>query len=217
MSTPPPLIFNSLEIGPLGNLIYFVGDPKTRNVAVVDPAWDKKVILKEAQKNGWQISAILLTHGHFDHTNAVNDLLNTIDVPVYISRHEAKFHMPDCPNLRLTSDRDIIRIGELDVECLHTPGHTPGCQCYRIRKILLTKDTLFVDGCGRCDLPGGDAKVMYKSLSRLIASLPDDIVIYPGHGYGSQSFATLGQQKKTNPFLQFPDEQSFLNYFCGAE
>lgn len=212
MSSPSPIIFKSLDIGPMGNLIYFVGDPNTRNVAVVDPAWDKKTILEESARNGWRISTVLLTHGHFDHVNALNDLLNTVSVPVYISRHEAKFHMPDCPNLRLTSDGDIIRIGELTIECLHTPGHTPGCQCYRLGKILLTGDTLFVDGCGRCDLPGGDAQAMYQSLTRL-RSLPDDTVIYPGHGYGPQSFDTLANQKKTNPFLQFRDEQSLLDYF----
>lgn len=204
--TQEEYIFQSLAVGPMGNLVYFIGDPLTNKVAVVDPAWETKAILKTAEKHSWQIVAVLLTHGHHDHINALPELLKTVTVPVYISSQEAAFYRPDCPNLHFTVDHAKIKVGNIDIECLYTPGHTPGCQCFRIGNRLMTGDTLFIDGCGRCDLPGGDPQTMIKTLIKLKAELPDDTIIYPGHSYGRKLFDTFGSQKITNPYLVAPDE-----------
>ncbi|HOW36520.1 MAG TPA: MBL fold metallo-hydrolase [Candidatus Omnitrophota bacterium] len=209
MPEKPPLLLEQIEIGPMGNFAYFLGDKKTGEIAVVDPAWDADFILNEAGRKKLTLKAVLLTHGHFDHTNAIDGLLKTKDIPVYISEGEAEFQTPDCPNLKKIKDHEMIKIGNIEIRCLHTPGHTPGCQCFLAEGNLLTGDTLFIDSIGRCDLPEGDVKAMYHSLYNVIMKLPDTTVIYPGHQYGPVSSATLGEQKKTNPYLQCRSFEEF--------
>lgn len=199
-----------MQVGPLQNFIYFIGDAKTNEIAVVDPAWDVDYLRKQAQKKGYKITHIFLTHGHPDHVNGLEDLLSTHDVPVYISKHEAPFYTPKIKNLKRVEDRAKLKVGTIEFECIHTPGHTPGCQCFKYEDVMISGDTLFVDGCGRCDLPGGDAKVMYQTLYNSIQKLPDCTVIYPGHNYGPTPFATLASQKKTNPYLQAKSLEDFL-------
>ena len=204
------LILEQMEVGPMNNFIYFLGDKATGEIAVVDPAWDVDLLRDRAQKKGYKITSIFLTHGHPDHVNGLDDLLSTHDVPVYLSRHEAAFYTPSCKNLKKTADHEKIKVGNIEFECLHTPGHTPGCQCFKCGDALITGDTLFIDGCGRCDLPGGSAKAMFKSLYDVILKLPDPTRIYPGHNYGELPFATLAEQKKTNPYLCAKDLEEFL-------
>lgn len=205
------LILEQFELGPMNNFLYFIGDKKTGEIAVVDPAWDVDFLRNEAERKGYQIKAIFLTHGHHDHTNGIDKLLATHDVPVYISKHEFPLYVPKCKNLRKVEDRQKIKIGHIEFECLHTPGHSPGCQCFKHQNVLIAGDTLFIDGCGRCDLPGSDPKAMYQTLFNVILKLPDSTIIYPGHNYGDVPFATLGEQKKTNPYLLAENLQGFLN------
>ena len=199
-----------MEIGPLNNFIYFIGDQATKEIAVVDPAWDVDYLRSEAKKKGYKITNIFLTHGHPDHVNGLEDLLSTHNVPVYISTHEAPFYTPKTKNLKKVEDHEKLKIGSIEFECILAPGHTPGCQCFKSGDTLIAGDVIFIDGCGRCDLPGGDAKVMYNSLYNIIKKLPDTTVIYPGHNYGPTPFATLGSQKKTNPYLQANNLEEFL-------
>lgn len=211
----PELILEQMEIGPMNNFIYFLGDAKTKEIAVVDPAWDVDLLRKNAKHKGYTIVSIFLTHGHPDHVQGLDALLATHDVPVYLSKHEAKFYTPDCKNLITVADREKLKIGNIEFECLHIPGHTPGCQCFKYKDVLISGDTLFIDGCGRCDLPGGNARVMYESLANVILKLPDTTVIYPGHNYGDVPFAALFDQKKTNPYLQAKNLENFLNRRMG--
>ena len=204
------VIFKQIEIGPMQNFAYFIGDQKTKQILVVDPGWDGEYISQEAKNNNFVIVGIFLTHGHPDHTGGMDDLLRLHDVPVYISAKEAFFYMPRHKNVQKVEDGQRIKAGDLEFECILTPGHTPGCQCLRYKDILITGDTLFVDGCGRCDLPGGSAKVMYNTLYNIIMKLPDSITIYPGHAYGDALSSTLGSQKETNPYLQCKSEKEFL-------
>jgi len=153
-----------LEIGPMQNYIYLVGDPVSRQAAVVDPAWDVGTIVAEARRDDWQIACILLTHGHPDHTEGVSELQAAYPVPVYLSRDEPDLLTPTCRDLRRTVPGQNIAVGRLEITCLPTPGHSPGSQCYLCDPVLLTGDTLFIRGCGRCDLPGGDARALYHSL-----------------------------------------------------
>ncbi len=211
----PELILEQMEIGPMNNFIYFLGDAKSGQIAVVDPAWDVNFLRKHAKENGYKIVAIFLTHGHPDHVQGLDALLATHDVPVYLSKHEADFYTPDCKNLIKVADREKLKIGNIEFECLHTPGHAPGCQCFKYKDVLVAGDTLFIDGCGRCDLPGGNAKTMYASLANVILKLPDSTIIYPGHNYGDVPFATLADQKKTNPYLQAKNLENFLSERMG--
>lgn len=215
MTSSAELIFEQIEVGAMENFSYVIGDAKTREVALVDPAWEIDKLCKRSKKNGYKIIAALLTHGHFDHTQGVDELLSHYDIPIYISKHETSFYFPDCKNLHKTENGEKLKLGSIEIECLHTPGHASGCQCYKCGDILLTGDTLFIDGCGRCDLPGGDPNAMYQSLFDVIMKLPDSTVIYPGHNYGSVPYATLAQQKKSNPYLQSKNSQDFLQRRMG--
>jgi len=199
-----------MELGPMENFQYFLGDARSKQIAVVDPAWDVDYLCDEARENGYKISLVLLTHGHPDHVNGLKEILSRHDVPAYISRQEASFLKPKHKNIVEVEDRQTIRVGGIEIECLLTPGHTPGCQCFLYKNILVTGDTIFVDGCGRCDLPGSDPRQMYHSLYNVLMKLPDTTVIYPGHNYGATPFATLGEQKKTNPYLQAKSMEDFL-------
>jgi len=192
------------------NFQYFLGDKSTKEIAVVDPAWDVNFLRSEAKRQGFKIVAVFLTHGHPDHVNGLDDLLSTHDVPIFISQHEASFFMPKHKNVKTIRSKEKLKIGNIEFECIHTPGHTPGCQCFLAEGNLIAGDTLFINGCGRCDLPGSDAKVMYNSLYNVVMKLPDSTIIYPGHNYGTVPFATLAEQKKTNPYLQCHSLEEFL-------
>jgi glyoxylase-like metal-dependent hydrolase (beta-lactamase superfamily II) len=211
MNNKSPLILKQIPLGPMDNFLYFLGDQTAGKVAVVDPAWDVGFLRKEAEKNRWKITAIFLTHGHPDHVNGLDELLSTHDIPAYISEHEASFYTPRCKNLHKVADHAKLKVGNIEFECLHTPGHTPGSQCFLTEGRLITGDTLFIDGCGRCDLPGGDARVMHRSLYNVILKLPEPTLLYPGHDYGPVPVATLKEQKQTNPYLQCKDLEEFLH------
>ncbi|MCP4051409.1 MAG: MBL fold metallo-hydrolase [bacterium] len=195
------IFFKQMEIGLMNNYVYFIGDKSTGETAVVDPAWNTDTIKNEAEKAGYKITAVLLTHGHYDHSNAVKELTDNSDIPVYVSKHELPLYKPADDNIKDVEHNDIINIGNIEIKCIHTPGHSTGCVCYLASNILLTGDTLFIDGCGRCDLPGGDAEEMKITMANKIKPLSDDLIVYPGHNYNSKSSDTLGNQKKTNPSL----------------
>ena len=207
---PKELILKQMEIGPLQNFLYFVGDAATKEIPVIDPAWDVNYLCEEAKRNKYTIKAVFLTHGHPDHVNGLAEILKRHDVPAYISKHEADFYTPQHPNIVKIEDGEPLTLGNLKFETILTPGHTPGCQCFRYKNVLITGDTLFIDGCGRCDLPGGNAKIMYDSLYNIIKKLPDDTLIFPSHNYGPLHFATLAEQKETNPYLQCDNLDQFL-------
>ncbi len=198
------------------NFQYFLGDARSKEIAVVDPSWDVDHLCVAAEKNGYKITCVLLTHGHPDHVNGLKEILTRHDVPAYISRHEAPFLKPKHKNIVEVEDRQKIKIGGIEIECLLTPGHTPGCQCFLYKNVLISGDTLFIDGCGRCDLPGSDPRKMYNSLYKVILELPDTTVIYPGHNYGPTPSATLASQKRTNPYLTCADIEEFLSERMGA-
>jgi len=209
------IYLKQMEIGPMQNFQYFIGCAKTRQVAVVDPAWDIDRLVSEAESDELQILMILLTHGHPDHMEGAAGLSKRFDIPAYISQDEAPFYMPHLQRLHHLSNGEKISIGKITVECIATPGHTPGGMCFRAGDVLITGDTLFIDGCGRCDLPGGDPQQMYDTLYHVIKKLPDSLIVYPGHSYGPSSSATLGRQKQTNPYLTCAGKKDFLEHRMG--
>ena len=196
------VLIHQMELGPMQNFLYFLGDDSSKEVALVDAGWEAPAIRLEAERLGLNITKILLTHGHPDHIDALEQILEYFPVPVYLSQEEAPYYRPNIKELKNLRDQDTITIGAISVTCLHTPGHTPGGICFYTPGHLLAGDTLFIDSCGRVDLPGGDQDTLLKSIRSKIFPLPDETIIYPGHNYHSLPYDTLAHQKKTNPFLR---------------
>ncbi len=210
MNIPNELILDQIPLGPINNFLYFIGDAKTKEVAIIDPAWDVNYLRDLAAKKGYKITNIFLTHGHPDHVNGVVEMLSHHDVPCYISKNELGVLIPRHKNIVKVEDHAKLKVGSIEFECLHTPGHSPGCHLFLYKNVLIAGDTVFIDGCGRCDLPGSNPKQMYNSLYNVIMKLPDETIIFPGHDYGPTPYATLASQKQTNPYLQAKSMEDFL-------
>ena len=204
---------HQFELGPWDNFVYFIGDRDTRQCAVVDPAWHARAILTEAERLEVTITHILCTHSHFDHVNQVEALLETLDVPVHMLAPEIEFSSFSCENLVSSRPGDTLELGLTStIKMLHTPGHTPGSVSYLTGAGLITGDTLFINGCGRCDLVGGDPRTMFATLGMLRDRLPLQTVVYPGHNYGDTPTDTLDAQLRTNPFYQRKTLEDFVNH-----
>ena len=194
------------------NFIYFIGDKATNDVVVVDPAWDVNFLLNEAKNNALNIKAILITHGHFDHTNGVEELLKEVDVPVYVNKHEVDFFKFNwCnENIKKTESADRLKVGSFEIQFVHTPGHTPGSQCFLINDNLVSGDTLFINGCGRCDLPGGNVEQMFDTICNKLMKMDDATIIFPGHNYSDKKSDSLKNQKIINPYMQYDNLMAFI-------
>ena len=207
------IFVHQLALGPWDNFIYFIGDKATRTAAVVDPAWDARTILDEAARLDIEIGHILCTHSHFDHVDQVGALLGEVDAQVHMLGEEIDFSGFTCENLVRHRPGDTLTIGKhAEIAMMHTPGHTPGSVSYRLRDAIVTGDTLFVNGCGRCDFVGGDPETMYTTLRMLLDKLPLETTIYPGHNYGPTPTATLDTQLENNPYLGQPTLAAFVEH-----
>ncbi|MEZ5542564.1 MAG: MBL fold metallo-hydrolase [Pseudomonadota bacterium] len=207
-----PFSIHALELGPMENFVYLIHDHATDRAAVVDPAWDVPAVLALAQRLGVRITDILLTHSHHDHINGIGQVLAHSDAQLHLLKAEAQFWGEGLDLPTLHHGGDAIAVGATEIRVLHTPGHTPGSACYRLGNDLITGDTLFIFGCGRCDLRGGDPGQMYGTLRDLVARLPAATVIRPGHNYAEQASTTMAEQVEGNPFLHFDDVARFTRY-----
>lgn len=193
------------------NFAYLIGDRETGEAVVVDPAYDVGDIVSVAEADGMRLVGALGTHYHADHIGGsmmgfevvgIAELLERVSVPIHIQRDEADYVRKTTgvgdADLQLHDSGDIVRVGAIDIELIHTPGHTPGSQCFLVSNNLVAGDTLFLDGCGRTDLPGSDSKEMYYSLTQRLAKVPDDAVLYPGHLYSPQPSASMGETRQHN-------------------
>jgi glyoxylase-like metal-dependent hydrolase (beta-lactamase superfamily II) len=206
-----------LQLGPLANFVYLVGSKQTREVALVDPAWEIDGLLEHVRSRDLTPVAALVTHYHPDHIGGevfgnriegLKQLLERQGMKTYVNAIEADgvkqmTGVSDSDLVKVHSG-DTLRVGDVEIEFLHTPGHTPGSHCFRVGKALVSGDTLFIQGCGRVDLPGGDPDQLYESLQKL-AQLPDDVILFPGHDYGGGPNLSLGETKKTNVYLRIPN------------
>lgn len=192
------------------NFSYLIGDPQSRQCVVVDPAYAPNDLTQIAADDGYEIDAVLITHYHADHCGGrmmgmnlpgIAEVLDEKNVPIVINRQELEWVMKTTglgkESFRLVDGGDKVEIGDVSVTMLHTPGHTPGSQCFLVRGRLVSGDTLFLDGCGRTDLPGGNPEELYRSLSSL-AALPNDTDLYPGHDYSHRPHALLDDVKQHN-------------------
>ena len=202
----------TMELGPMENFVYLIKDLKTNRAAVVDPAWDVPTILAQAKKQGATITDILLTHSHHDHINGIEQILEQYDAQLHLAKAEADFWGKDINHPALHHGGDIIELGDTEIKLLHTPGHTPGSACYQLGNDLITGDTMFVFGCGRCDLSGGDPEMMHNTLQHMARDLPAETRILPGHNYSVTPTSTLGAEIDGNPFLHFDDTADFVEY-----
>jgi len=211
-NTNQPFKIDVMELGPMENFIYLIQDQSTGRAAVVDPAWEVDKIIAQAKKNNVKITDILLTHSHHDHINGIDSLLSHYDAEVHLLKAEAEFwgKYKDATNLH--HGGDVLHLGETQISILHTPGHTPGSACYHVGNNLIAGDTLFVFGCGRCDLSGGNPHEMFNTLKRIRTDLPANTVLYPGHNYSEKPTSTLEEQSAANPFMHFENEKEFVHY-----
>ena len=207
--TPPEIYFKQLELGPMQNFVYLIGDPASREAAVVDPGWEAAQILTAAEQDGYRLTKAFVTHHHFDHVMALDALLKTADVPVYLHRDDMPSMRVARSSLKPLTDGETVSVGAIPVTAIHTPGHTPGSQCLLVGNRLLTGDTLFIRACGRWDLPGGSPAQLYQSLTKL-KSLDEGTIVCPGHNYADRPLSTIRDEKQTNPFLQIPSAEEFL-------
>lgn len=195
------------------NFVYLVGDKDAGECLVIDPAWDVAGIVETAANDGMRVVGALATHYHPDHVGGdlfgipVPGLAKLMEVhPCKVHAHRLEAEGIEIVTGLSKSDLvthdsgDKIAAGEIEVELLHTPGHTPGSSCYRVKDALLAGDTLFLSGCGRVDLPGGDPEEMRRTLTQRLATLPDEMILYPGHAYGGEH-APLEEVRRTNPAL----------------
>jgi glyoxylase-like metal-dependent hydrolase (beta-lactamase superfamily II) len=209
------------------NFVYLIGDRATGEAVVVDPAYDVKGILDVAAADGMKVTGALATHYHPDHVGGdmmgyqiggVRELLTLNPGPVHVQRDEAPWVQrvtgASETDLVQHDSGDVVTVGDVRIELIHTPGHTPGSQCFLVDgRHLVAGDTLFLEGCGRTDLPGGDAAQLYESLTQKLAKVPDDAVLFPGHLYSAEPSATMGETRRLNFVFKPKTEAEWLALF----
>jgi len=201
----------------MDNFIYLLGDRTAGECLVVDPAWDIQAVLDRAAEDDMRVVGALITHWHPDHVGGplfghevegITTLLERNPCPIHVHRLDADMVQGltgvSKTDLVLHDSGDKVAAGAVEVECLHTPGHTAGSLCFRCGDNLVAGDTLFLQGCGRVDLPGADVDEMWRTLTERLSTLPASTVLYPGHDYGQQPSAPLAEVRQTNYALNVP-------------
>ena len=224
-----PIWFKQLELGPMQNYVYLLGDPTTHEAAVVDAAWDIDAIVRAAEAEGYRITTDLVTHFHPDHLGGnlmghqitgAAELVSRVPAKVVIHKAELPFvHLItglSPSDVTAVEGGDVVDVGKLKVKLLHTPGHTPGSQCFLVGNAVVSGDTLFIGSCGRVDLPGSNPEDMYRSLTQVLTALPDETLLYPGHNYADRPRSTIGDEKRSNLMMRVHNLKDFLAMMGGA-
>ena len=201
------------------NFVYLIGDREKGEALAVDPAYGVDELVELLTTEGMRLTGVLATHWHADHVGGdlmgypiegIRDIVGRDDVsaPVHLQRPEAewvkRFTGVSDSDLVLHDSGDTVMAGNIPITLMHTPGHTEGSQCFLVDGKLVAGDTLFLEGCGRTDLPSADPDAMYESLTQRLAVVPDDTVLYPGHLYSPEPFATMGETRHRNYVFRIP-------------
>lgn len=206
----------------MANFVYLIGDEEQKTCMVIDPAWDIRGILDAVDKDEMTLVGALVTHYHPDHIggnifghdiSGLGELLSQRPVKIYVNELESegvKFvsGISDSDMVKQVGG-DEIEIGNTKVKLLHTPGHTPGSQCFLADGALVSGDTLFIGGCGRVDLPGGNSEQLYYSLTQILGKLPEETLLYPGHDYSSKPVSTIADENRENYYMKMPSLESW--------
>lgn len=208
------------------NFVYLIGDRETGEAVAVDPAYDIRGLLDILAADDMKLVGALATHYHPDHVggsmggftiSGVRELLTLHPVPIHVQADEAPWvkRVTDASDsdLVLHESGDTVMVGEIPIELIHTPGHTPGSQCFFVDGKLVAGDTLFLEGCGRLDLPGGDPAAMYDSLTQKLAKVPDDAILFPGHQYSMEPSASMGETRRLNYVFRPKTAEQWLMMF----
>ncbi len=209
------------------NFVYLIGDRETGEAVAVDLAYDVPGILDLLAADGMRLVGTLATHYHADHVggslmghpiSGIADLLEREQVPVHVQGDEVEWVTRSTgvgvDHLVAHSSGDTVMVGEIPITLIHTPGHTPGSQCFLVEGRLVAGDTLFLDGCGRTDLPGSDPEQMYMSLTQRLAQVPDDAVLYPGHLYSEKPAAAMAEVRQRNVVFRPDSLEQWLMMFA---
>jgi glyoxylase-like metal-dependent hydrolase (beta-lactamase superfamily II) len=209
------------------NFAYLIGDRQTGDCLVVDPAYAAGDLVDALEADGMHLSGVLVTHHHPDHVGGsmmgfelkgLAELMERVSVPVHVNSQEALYvsRVTGISIRDLTEHEhgDKVAVGDIDIELLHTPGHTPGSQCFLLDGRLVAGDTLFLEGCGRTDFPGGDSDEMFRSLQKL-AQLPGDPTVFPGHWYSVEPSASLSEVKRSNYIYRVSDLDQWRMFMGG--
>jgi glyoxylase-like metal-dependent hydrolase (beta-lactamase superfamily II) len=210
------------------NFVYLVGDRETGEAVAIDPAYDIGALLDILAADDMRLVGSLATHYHADHVggslggmahiSGIADLLERAQVPIHVQADESPWVQRStevsADDLVEHQSGDVVKVGEIEIELIHTPGHTPGSQCFLVdgRK-LVAGDTLFLQGCGRTDLPGGSPEQLYESLTTKLAKVPDEAVLYPGHLYSQEPSATMGATRQGNMVFRPTSLENWLMMF----
>jgi len=211
------------------NFVYLLGDKATGDCVIVDPAYAVDEILNIAALDDMRVTGALATHYHADHIGGpmmgykiegIAHLLETNSVPIHVNKDEVPWVLRTTgvseTDLVAHNAGDSLKVGDLEITFIHTPGHTPGSQCFLANGCLISGDTLFLDGCGRTDLPGSNPEQMYESLQTL-AKLPDNTVVFPGHQYSVPKSAPMEQLRQSNYVYRTRDKEAWMNWFGNSQ
>lgn len=209
------MFLKQMQVGNFSVFAYLVGCEKTKEALVIDPAAETRRLLLEAEQRGYRIKYIVNTHSHLDHTmgNRRMKELTGSKIVIHALEADSLVHQPQyllslfsadpSPPADVTViDGDEIKIGEISLKVIHTPGHSRGSICLYTEGIVFTGDTLFVGGVGRTDLEGGSWEELQRSIRDRLLVLPDETIVAPGHHYGSEPSSTIGRERRSNPFLR---------------
>ena len=192
----------------MANIAYLLGCEETRVAALIDPCFEPERLATRAKELGYRVEWVLNTHGHHDHING-NDRAVELTGAKVAAHSRAKFHVDQYLN-----HSDTLRVGEIAVEVLHTPGHARDAICLQADRHIFTSDTLFVGECGRTDLPGSDPYAMHRSLFEVLAEVPDSAVVWPGHDYGPRPSSTMGAERRENYVLAPRSLEEFVVFMA---
>lgn len=193
------------------NYCYLLVDKATRYGALIDPSWEWGTIVQAMLEREVKLASILLTHSHHDHTNLVKPLVQQYHVQAYMSEAEIDYYSFHCANLNPLQDGDEIAVGHVRLTSILTPGHTAGSMCFYTDGVMFTGDTIFIEGCGKCDRLGGSAGQMFDSVQKMRA-YPAATKIYPGHSFGAPPGQMLGSLFRDNIYFAIQKKETFVQF-----